>query len=151
MFDLDHFKTINDRYGHAIGDRVLQMFADIAKLHIGHGGFVGRWGGDEFVAILNGATSEKAASVAERIQAEFAISSADIDGRPVKATVSTGMVFSPYGPVEIPGLLVRADQALYRAKEDGRNRLSIAPAEAETAEAALKPAPLVPIGRRSAA
>ncbi len=129
LFDLDHFKLINDRYGHAIGDRALQTFAEIAKAQLGDNGVVGRWGGDEFVALLHNTTREQAASVAERIQAEFAILSTDIDGRPVKATVSTGMVFSPNGPFEIPALLVRADQALYRAKEAGRNRLSIAPPE----------------------
>lgn len=150
LFDLDHFKLINDRYGHAVGDRALQVFAEIARVQLGEKGIVGRWGGDEFVALLHDTTTEQAASVAERIQAEFAILSTDIDGRPVKATVSTGMVYSRNGPSEIPALLVRADQALYRAKEDGRNRLSIAPPEAAPA-ADQAPAHATSPDRRSAA
>jgi diguanylate cyclase (GGDEF)-like protein len=147
LFDLDHFKLINDRYGHAIGDRALQVFAEIANDHVGADGIVGRWGGDEFAAVLQGVDAARAAAMAEQIQTSFAASSTDIDGRPVKATVSTGMVYSADGPYEIAALLVRADQALYRAKENGRNRLSIAPpAEEESAPRRAKP-----LGRRSAA
>src|SRR5262249_38392736 len=58
LFDLDHFKSINDRYGHAIGDHTLQIFADTAKAHVGEVGLVGRWGGDEFVAVLYNTTRE---------------------------------------------------------------------------------------------
>ena len=68
LFDLDHFKTINDQYGHAVGDRTLQIFADTAKAHVGAAGTVGRWGGDEFVAVLYNTSREIAATVAERIQ-----------------------------------------------------------------------------------
>jgi diguanylate cyclase (GGDEF)-like protein len=147
LFDLDHFKLINDRYGHAIGDRALQVFAEIARDHVGAEGIVGRWGGDEFVAVLHGANADRGAAMAEQIQATFAASSANIDGRPVKATVSTGMVYSADGPFEISALLLRADQALYRAKEDGRNRLSIAPQTGATVASAQ----VEPGRRRSAA
>jgi diguanylate cyclase (GGDEF)-like protein len=136
LFDLDHFKLINDRYGHAIGDRTLQVFAEIARDQVGADGVVGRWGGDEFVAVLHGANPDQAAATAEQIQTSFAASSTDIDGRPVRATVSTGMVYGADGPFEISALLVRADQALYRAKESGRNRLVIAP-QSKVAEEAL--------------
>jgi diguanylate cyclase (GGDEF)-like protein len=71
LFDLDHFKSINDRYGHAAGDRTLQIFADTAKAHIAEAGVVGRWGGDEFVAVLYSTSREIAATVAERIQHAF--------------------------------------------------------------------------------
>jgi diguanylate cyclase (GGDEF)-like protein len=125
LFDLDHFKTINDRYGHAVGDRTLQIFADIAKAHIGTAGMVGRWGGDEFVAVLPNTTREIAATVAERIKIALEHEAADIDGRVVGATVSTGMAFSNHGAFELPVMLLKADQALYRAKADGRNRLAI--------------------------
>jgi diguanylate cyclase (GGDEF)-like protein len=148
LFDLDHFKLINDRYGHAIGDRALQVFAEIARDHVGAEGVVGRWGGDEFVAVLHGADADRAAGMAEQIQATFAASSTNIDGRPVKATVSTGMVYSAAGPFELSALLLRADQALYRAKESGRNRLSIAPPQTGAADAS---APVEPGRRRSAA
>jgi diguanylate cyclase (GGDEF)-like protein len=79
LFDLDHFKTINDRYGHAVGDRTLQIFADIARAHIGVAGTVGRWGGDEFVAVLHNTNREIAATVGERIQVALERAAADID------------------------------------------------------------------------
>jgi diguanylate cyclase (GGDEF)-like protein len=130
LFDLDHFKSINDQYGHAVGDRTLQIFADVAKAHIGTAGMVGRWGGDEFVAVLYNTTCEIAATVAERIQVALEKAAADIDGRLVGATVSTGMAFSSRGSFELPAMLLQADQALYRAKHDGRNRLAIATPDA---------------------
>jgi diguanylate cyclase (GGDEF)-like protein len=130
LFDLDKFKPINDQFGHGIGDRVLQIFADTAKAQIGPAGLVGRWGGDEFVAVLYDTPSDRAATLAERIQVAFEKATADIDGRPARATVSTGMVFSASGAMDLPSLLVQADKALYRAKEQGRNRLEVAAAEA---------------------
>jgi diguanylate cyclase (GGDEF)-like protein len=125
LFDLDHFKLVNDRYGHAVGDRTLQIFADTARAHVGEAGTVGRWGGDEFVAVLFDTSREIAATIGERIQRDFEDAAADIEGRVVGATVSTGVAFSGHGPFELPALLLRADQALYKAKEDGRNRLAI--------------------------
>jgi diguanylate cyclase (GGDEF)-like protein len=154
LFDLDHFKSINDRYGHAIGDRALRIFADVAQSQIGASGTVGRWGGDEFVAVIYNATHEHAATLGERVQVAFEKAAAEIDGRPAKATVSTGMVYNAHGPFELPAMLLKADQALYRAKSDGRNRLAIAVAEVTepTANAAPpQPSNVVPIGRRSAA
>jgi diguanylate cyclase (GGDEF)-like protein len=153
LFDLDHFKTINDRYGHAVGDHTLQIFADIAKAHIGTAGTVGRWGGDEFVAMLPNTTREIAATVAERIQVALAHAAADIDGRLVGATVSTGIAFSSHGAFELPVMLLKADQALYRAKADGRNRLAIAMPEAVRAEDDEPPSEnnTVQIDRRSEA
>jgi diguanylate cyclase (GGDEF)-like protein len=88
VFDLDHFKSINDRYGHAIGDSALKIFADTAQAHIGAGGLVGRWGGDEFVAVLYEVSREHAATLAERIQLAFQKAAAEIDGRPTQGTVS---------------------------------------------------------------
>ena len=153
LFDLDHFKTVNDQYGHAVGDRTLQIFADIAKAHVGEAGTVGRWGGDEFVAVLYNTTREIAATVAERIQVAFEKAAADIDGRLLGATVSTGMAFSAHGPFELPAILLQADQALYRAKKDGRNQLAIATPEMLAAAEDDEPPRnnIVRLGRRTAA
>jgi diguanylate cyclase (GGDEF)-like protein len=157
LFDLDHFKTINDRYGHAVGDRTLQIFADVAKAHIGDAGAIGRWGGDEFVALLPNTSREIAATVAERIRAALEDSAADIDGHLVGATISTGMAFSSNGALELPTMLLQADQALYRAKSAGRNRLAIAGAEqpafskASDADEPAAGSNVVRIDRRSAA
>ena len=109
---------------------ISQIFADIARAHIGVAGAVGRWGGDEFVAVLYNTNREIAATVGERIQVALERAAADIDGRLVSATVSTGMAFSSHGSFELPAMLLKADQALYRAKADGRNRLAIAMPEA---------------------
>jgi len=152
LFDLDHFKTINDQYGHAVGDRALKIFADIAKAHIGMAGTVGRWGGDEFVAVLHNTSREIAATVAERVQVALEKAAADIDGRLVGATVSTGMAFSSHGAFELPAMLLQADQALYRAKADGRNRLAIAtPETAAGGQEQPSGSNVLRIGRRSAA
>ena len=102
LFDIDHFKLVNDRFGHAVGDRTLQIFADTASAQIGDLGTVGRWGGDEFVAVLFDTSREIAATVGERIQHAFEDAAADIDGRVVGATVSTGVAFSGHGPFELP-------------------------------------------------
>jgi diguanylate cyclase (GGDEF)-like protein len=134
LFDLDHFTNINDQYGHAVGDRTLQIFADIAKAHIGEAGTVGRWGGDEFVAVIPNTSREIAATIAERIQLALEKAAADIDGRLVGATVSTGMAFSSHGAIELPAMLLQADQALYRAKSEGRNRLAVAMPEATASD-----------------
>ena len=152
LFDLDHFKTINDNYGHAIGDNALKIFADTAQSQLGAAGLLGRWGGDEFVAVLYDTEREPAATIAERIQHAFEKAAAEIDGRPTQATVSTGMVFSPNGPFELPALMLQADQALYRAKTEGRNRLAVAALE-PPATGPDDPSPnnVVPLGRRSAA
>ncbi len=126
LIDLDNFKTINDRYGHAIGDRVLKIFAETAHFNIPSSGLIGRWGGDEFVAVIYDTTREEAKSAAERMQLAFRKMTADINGEPVKASLSIGMVFSADGSLDLPTLLVQADEALYLAKELGRNRLEIA-------------------------
>jgi diguanylate cyclase (GGDEF)-like protein len=156
LFDLDNFKTVNDRYGHAVGDRTLKLFADTARKQIGPDGLLARWGGDEFVAVLFDTAHERAAALAGHIQTEFERAAAEIDGRPAGATVSTGMVFSANGGYELPALLLQADQALYRAKTDGRNRLAVAVAETAAGHADVASSPkeatkVVPLARRTAA
>jgi diguanylate cyclase (GGDEF)-like protein len=152
LFDLDNFKIINDSYGHAIGDRVLQIFADTAQTQLGEAGLVGRWGGDEFVAVLHGAARDHATALAERVQLTFAKAASEVDGRPARATVSTGMVYIADGPFELGPLLVQADQALYRAKTEGRNRLAIATPEPAAKELApAQPSFAAPASHRSAA
>ncbi|HEY7245067.1 MAG TPA: GGDEF domain-containing protein [Xanthobacteraceae bacterium] len=126
VIDLDHFKSINDRFGHAIGDRVLQVFAEAVKANVRSCDLVGRLGGEEFAAILYNIGRDRALAVAERVRQSFAEAAVDVDGRPVLATVSIGVVVNQDGPLDVPDLLARADQALYCAKERGRNRVEIA-------------------------
>ena len=126
LIDLDHFKSINDRFGHALGDRVLEIFTDAARKSMRGSDLIGRLGGEEFAAMLTDTSREKAVAVAERIRETFAQMSQDVDGRPVCATVSIGLVHCEEPALDLPGLLAQADHALYYAKERGRNRVEVA-------------------------
>jgi diguanylate cyclase (GGDEF)-like protein len=126
VFDLDHFKSINDRFGHAIGDRVLQVFAETARANLRSTDIIGRLGGEEFAAVLYDVSREKAVALAERIRSTFAEVAGEVDGRPVAATVSIGLVVNGEKQLDVGELLGQADQALYYAKERGRNRVEVA-------------------------
>jgi diguanylate cyclase (GGDEF)-like protein len=123
-FDLDHFKSINDRYGHAVGDEVLQMFARVARETMRGGDIVGRLGGEEFVGLLAGTLAE-AAIAAERVRAALAAASVVQNGHHIAVTVSIGVACG--APSEaIDQIIARADAALYHAKSQGRNRVEMA-------------------------
>ncbi len=122
MMDLDHFKRINDGYGHAAGDGVLVAFAKLVAAHLREGDIFARMGGEEFIALLPGCDLATAAGVAERIRCELARNSA-----PPRATVSIGVASDADGRVEVTDLIRHADAALYQAKMDGRDRIAIAP------------------------
>jgi diguanylate cyclase (GGDEF)-like protein len=126
LVDLDHFKSINDRFGHALGDRVLEIFAAATLESLRATDLVGRIGGEEFAAVLYDTNRDKAAAVAERIRVAFAKAAQEVDGRPVCATVSIGVVHCEGVVLDVPELLAQADQALYFAKENGRNRVETA-------------------------
>ncbi len=121
LFDLDKFKSINDRFGHAIGDDALKVFASVAAGNVRATDVIGRLGGEEFAAILPGNAAE-AGLVAERLRAAFQAAGVTISGHEIGATVSIG-VASTIAPGAIDSLLARADAALYRAKHNGRNRV----------------------------
>jgi diguanylate cyclase (GGDEF)-like protein len=126
LIDLDHFKSINDRFGHALGDRVLEIFTDAARKSTRGSDLIGRLGGEEFAAMLIDTSREKAVEVAERIRESFAQMAQEVEGRAVCATVSIGLVHSEGPTLDLPELLAQADQALYCAKERGRNRVEVA-------------------------
>ena len=129
LIDLDHFKSINDRFGHALGDRVLELFTDTAQQSIRSSDLIGRLGGEEFAAVLYDTSRDKAVAVAERIRESFAQAAQEVDGRPVCASVSIGLVHCEQAALDVPELLAQADQALYFAKERGRNRVEVASLE----------------------
>lgn len=123
IFDIDHFKLVNDVHGHAVGDDVIRRVAQRAKASLREQDMVGRYGGEEFVCIFQGASATAAELVAERVRK--AIEADDgADGTP-PATVSIGLA-GYGGETNIEDLLQRADQALYAAKRAGRNRLQLA-------------------------
>jgi diguanylate cyclase (GGDEF)-like protein len=120
-FDLDHFKSINDRFGHAVGDDVLRVFAWVANSSIRATDFVARLGGEEFAVVFAG-TLDEGVLVAERVRVAFQNAGRSIAGRYIGATVSVGVAAHP-APTNIDALLARADEALYAAKAAGRNRV----------------------------
>jgi diguanylate cyclase (GGDEF)-like protein len=126
LADLDHFKSINDKCGHAVGDDTLRLFAEVANAKLGPCDLIGRLGGEEFAILLCDSGREKALATAERIRLSFESAAAEVDGRPVCGTVSIGIVTAQADFIDLPALLARADEALYCAKERGRNRVELA-------------------------
>ena len=126
MFDLDHFKTINDRYGHAVGDAALRVFAETIQYTMRDGDVIGRLGGEEFAAFVPGSVHE-AAIAAERVRAKFEAAGAVIVGHSLSATVSIGAADCLANGCDVGRLLSRADAALYASKQAGRNRITCAP------------------------
>jgi diguanylate cyclase (GGDEF)-like protein len=122
-FDLDHFKSINDQFGHGTGDATLQLFAAVVKKTLRAGDAIGRLGGEEFVALLP-STMTDAANAGERVRKAFVAASA-VFGQHATATVSIGVACGS-AFAEIDTLIARADVALYRAKKNGRNRVEAA-------------------------
>jgi diguanylate cyclase (GGDEF)-like protein len=125
LFDLDHFKKINDTYGHRFGDRVLQLFSQALVDELDAECTVGRLGGEEFAAIMPGMGLGAAAAKAESVRAAFASTASFIDGRPVGCTVSIGVAAHDSISCDIGALFHRADGALYAAKQAGRNRVHV--------------------------
>lgn len=117
--DLDHFKSVNDTFGHAVGDSVLVQLARTMKDALRASDFIGRWGGEEFLMLCPGAGHADALHLAERIRAAVA---AQTFGTGRTHTVSLGVATWREGDTQ-DGLLQRADEAMYRAKQAGRNRV----------------------------
>ena len=123
ILDLDHFKRINDTYGHAVGDQALQHFADIVRVQVRSGDILARWGGEEFVLMLCDIDNAGAQALLERVSHAVATTPMQLPSGPAIAlTVSAG--FAVHEPGEsVEATLERADMALYQAKEQGRNRV----------------------------
>ncbi len=137
LLDLDNFKSINDRHGHPIGDRVLEIFAKVTGSCLRRNDLFGRLGGEELLYDTN---RERALAVAEQIRASFAAVTREVEGRPVGGTVSIGVVIAYDAVLDLSALLAQADHALYRAKHGGRNRVEIASIELILDRAGRRPA-----------
>ncbi len=124
IFDIDHFKRINDSYGHATGDQVIRRVAQRANAALRESDMLGRIGGEEFVCILQRSSAQAAEIVAERVRRAVETGTVAEEGLP-QATISVGLAIYD-GEADIEELLHRADKALYVAKRDGRNRLRMA-------------------------
>jgi len=124
IFDIDHFKSINDRFGHPAGDEILKLFAAVVINTLRISDLSGRIGGEEFAALLP-CSLEEAVVAAERVREAFEASGIVDDTGPVDTTVSIGVAGGPAG-TELEVLLAAADTALYQAKRGGRNRVEVA-------------------------
>lgn len=122
MCDLDHFKRVNDTWGHAAGDRVLRHFAQILRQALRKVDSAGRVGGEEFAVLLPGASAQDAMAFAERLRAHVEQSPALFDGERIVVTVSIGIAELDAETAQGDKALKHADRALYRAKSEGRNR-----------------------------
>jgi diguanylate cyclase (GGDEF)-like protein len=134
LFDLDRFKSVNDRFGHRTGDAVLAVFSSSAVHSLRPLDLLGRIGGEEFVALLPGVGTETAIEVAERVRDHFAMTAREVCGQPVAATVSVGIACTVQSGHDFDVLYAVADAALYRAKQKGRNRIEAGRPLAEPAK-----------------
>ncbi len=123
MIDIDHFKLINDHYGHPVGDEVLRRLADITQNSIRPDDYFSRYGGEEFCILLRATTENEAWELAERLRQDYAKFILNVGGKSVNITVSIGVADSTSIGLEFTSLVSAADQALYRAKQDGRNQV----------------------------
>jgi diguanylate cyclase (GGDEF)-like protein len=139
VFDLDRFKSINDRFGHQAGDEVLKAFCDTVTMALRPGDLFARIGGEEFACLLPHASRYGGAQVAERIRARIAATPVPVATSELSVTVSIGVAVSEGTAQDLTELVAAADKALYRAKANGRDRVELAPprlviVEAEAAD-----------------
>jgi diguanylate cyclase (GGDEF)-like protein len=122
--DIDHFKQVNDTYGHDTGDDVLKMISRTLLNSLRPFDFLGRWGGEEFVVSITYVSGDELSTVANRIRSLAEHSILSVPGSQLQVTVSIGV--TPARPEDTPEALVkRADELMYRSKEAGRNRVTI--------------------------
>ncbi|MDM8546884.1 diguanylate cyclase [Candidatus Venteria ishoeyi] len=125
MLDIDHFKHLNDNYGHATGDEALKYFVKTVRSTLREPDILGRIGGEEFAVLLPDTASISAQHAAERIRQAVASSSFEANGEKIYFTVSIGLTQAKNNKAGLDALLERADKALYRAKRRGRNRVEM--------------------------
>jgi diguanylate cyclase (GGDEF)-like protein len=125
MTDIDYFKTYNDRYGHLVGDAILREVSASIKENVRQIDIVGRYGGEEFCIILAETDSEQALQAAQRIRQSIEAKLIRVYDEYVKVTVSIGLSMFPAHAKKVDKLIDCADQALYKAKQEGRNRVGV--------------------------
>jgi len=125
--DIDRFKAVNDQYGHLAGDAVLQAFAATARSCCRQSDLIGRWGGEEFALVVDVSGRTAAGAMADRLRRTFASHTTVWNGVPIRATVSIGACVLEGPHPDLPSLILQLDEALYRAKRKGRNRIEWMP------------------------
>ena len=138
ILDVDHFKAVNDRFGHAVGDIVLSAIADACRSIKRASDIAARIGGEEFAMLLPETNEEAARTFAERLRQEITDCAPIIHGEKLAVTASVGVAAATRHTTRVNALLQSADEALYRAKRTGRNRVCVATQKAERAIAAAQ-------------
>ena len=123
MIDVDHFKSINDRFGHAAGDEVLRRLAAIVQEAVRTGDYFARYGGEEFCVLLPNTSEEQSGVLAERLRRSYSEMALRFGENLFQSTISVGVADSCHAGTSLSGLFAAADEALYRAKQQGRNRV----------------------------
>ncbi|MBB4237778.1 GGDEF domain-containing protein [Rhizobium esperanzae] len=123
IIDIDHFKQLNDRHGHAAGDDMLRLFASVARGTMRSGDLLARQGGDEFLAVLKNISRDDAVLIAERIRLTFAAAVTQRPDLAVFPTLSIGVAAREENDGDFERLMQKADEALYRSKREGRDRV----------------------------
>jgi diguanylate cyclase (GGDEF)-like protein len=125
MLDLDHFKLINDNYGHPVGDQVLQEIATRCKNSVRAVDLIGRYGGEELIIFLPETDRETAFQVAERLRISIDSAPIKVSNGELQVTISIGLAAKDPYTTDLETLIARADQAMYIAKHKGRNRVAV--------------------------
>ena len=124
MLDIDHFKEVNDNYGHATGNVVIKELANILVKSVRRGDIIARYGGDEFGIVLQGTTPETACQLCERIRKRVELFNFNANSQTIRITVSIGVFFKGFmNDISIHEVIQKSDQKLYLAKHNGRNRV----------------------------
>ena len=121
MFDIDHFKRVNDLHGHTAGDQVLKEVAHRAKSILRDGDLLARYGGEEFIVLLTATRKEDARTAADRLRAVISAQGVQVDDHAISVSISVGLAFQADGTETLQQTIERADACLYRAKREGRN------------------------------
>jgi diguanylate cyclase (GGDEF)-like protein len=124
MMDIDHFKKVNDTFGHLVGDQILIAFVRLCEKNLRSFDLLARYGGEEFIALLPQTDSQNGFCIAERLRKFTTDTEFNCEGKTISFTISVGVVgFREDESVTLRGLIERADQALYQAKQSGRDRV----------------------------
>ncbi|MCC7247980.1 MAG: diguanylate cyclase, partial [Lysobacter sp.] len=145
MFDLDHFKAINDTYGHGAGDWVLKQVGKVCLAHCRKADYIGRLGGEEFAVLLRGADLAGAMRMAEECRSKLAQLDTRESGHAFVVTASFGVTSTAQSGYDLSRLLSHADQMLYRAKNEGRNRVCAYTAEAAADQRSKRASPTLTV------
>lgn len=127
MADVDHFKQINDQYGHKAGDLILQKLGELMKNCVRTADIVCRYGGEEFVIVMPGVSERTVDECAEEIRSRFAALRISIDNQEIRSTISLGAAIYPLHGSDVDEVFINADRAMYQAKQRGRNQVVVCP------------------------